>query len=710
MNRVGRLIAVSLAHGLFALVLFALPACSVVFAQFEFVSSNAVTEGANSKPNIILIISDDQAWADYGFMGHEEVRTPHLDRLAEESLLFRRGYVAAPICRPSLACMVTGLYPFQHGVTGNDVELGGKRAALDRDLRKRFYEHPNLVQLLSDNGYETFQSGKWWEGSWKDGGFTDGMTHGDPSRGGRHGDDGLSIGRKGLGPVTDFVDQALAKEKPFLVWYAPFLPHTPHNPPQRLLKKYSVEGRSPGLAKYYAMCEWFDETCGELVGHLEQRDVRKNTLIIYVCDNGWAEASTNAEDPTQKLWKRYAQRSKGSPFENGIRSPIMVSWPDKLRPEDSPALAHSTDLFPTIVAAAGLKPPKSLPGINLLDEQARKSRKQVFGVVHSTHNISTDNPDETLQYLWCIESKWKLIQRFDGIDKTHYRNLHNWDTKKFRLYDLSNDPGEKSNLANENPEVVRRLAKSIKDWREGFEQTDEADQEQKTRELVEQLVYAKEPAKNRPIINPNMRIVDGEGKTKRVGGESDEAEAQRQRFNNCQKAFAKLMELKGDAIPILVEHLDDERQSINFRNHYKGNSVGDACYWNIYFQLQDQPRGYSRYGYSRVGRDGKSHAKPYWEGTPFDEAGGVKDWLKENNNLNYVEKQIKCLRWLLQREKQIGAADAESYFINILPLEVQILKRRQENGEPVGDELRHMVKVLDEKLVDQIPKELLPNK
>ena len=86
------------------------------------------------------------------------------------------------------------------------------------------------------------------------------MTRGFPEPGGRHGDDGLKIGREGLEPIQKFVDMAVDQEKPFFLWYAPFLPHTPHRPPERLLKKYR-DGRPLTVAKYYAMCEWFDETC-----------------------------------------------------------------------------------------------------------------------------------------------------------------------------------------------------------------------------------------------------------------------------------------------------------------------------------------------------------------------------------------------------------------------------------------------------------------
>ena len=114
------------------------------------------------KPNIVLIIGDDQAWTDYGFMDHSDIRTPHLDRLAQRGLVFTHGYVTAPLCRPSLASLVTGLYPFQHGITGNDVDGNNKRAALDVPLREAFHRHPSIIKLLTRNGYLAHQSGKWW--------------------------------------------------------------------------------------------------------------------------------------------------------------------------------------------------------------------------------------------------------------------------------------------------------------------------------------------------------------------------------------------------------------------------------------------------------------------------------------------------------------------------------------------------------------------
>ena len=416
-------------------------------------------------PNIVFILSDDQAWTDYGFMGHQDIKTPHLDRLAANSLVFERGYVSAPLCRPSLASMATGLYPFQHGITGNDVDGRNNRVELDAPMQAGFHQHPSFIKTLTQNGYLAHQSGKWWEGSYSDGGFTRGMTHGDPERGGRHGDAGLKIGREGMEPITDFIDEATEAEKPFLLWYAPFLPHTPHNPPERLLNKYTKPGRAVDVAKYYAMCDWFDETCGELLGYLDDKGLTKNTLVVYICDNGWAARSTNADDPDQSLWKGFALRSKGSPYENGIRTPIMLSWPGQVKPERSSQLAHAIDLYPTIAAAAGLEAPKDLAGINLLDEGALRKRKTVFGVTHSIHNMTRGDPDDTLQYLWCVEGDWKLLLRLSGVDTTNYKNVHIWDTKLGSLFDLKEDPHGKEDVADRHPEVVERLKRRIEDWR-----------------------------------------------------------------------------------------------------------------------------------------------------------------------------------------------------------------------------------------------------
>jgi sulfatase-like protein len=250
---------------------------------------------AADAPNVVLIVSDDHGWTDYGFMGHPHVKTPNLDKLAAQSLTFRRGYVPSSLCCPSLASLITGRYPHQHKVTSNDPPMppGMKPAQFQKsqaflDGREVMTKHleavPTLPRLLAQRGYVSLQTGKWWQGDYRRGGFTHGMT-----KGLRHGDEGLDIGRKTLQPVFDFVSDARKAGKPFLVWYAPMLPHTPHNPPERLLAKYRDKTPSLSVAKYWAMVEWFDETCGQLLDHLEAEKLADNTVVIYVADNGWIQ-------------------------------------------------------------------------------------------------------------------------------------------------------------------------------------------------------------------------------------------------------------------------------------------------------------------------------------------------------------------------------------------------------------------------------------
>jgi len=168
-----------------------------LLGDMGFAQEAAGTQAAQAKqelPNIVLILSDDQAWTDYSYMGHAEIETPNLDALAKQSALFRRGYVPTALCRPSLMTIITGRYAHQHRITGNDpspkyAERGSEKNNQQRaELIANVDRYPTLAKLLAQRGYQCHQSGKWWEGSFQRGGFTHGMTRGFPEPGGRHGD------------------------------------------------------------------------------------------------------------------------------------------------------------------------------------------------------------------------------------------------------------------------------------------------------------------------------------------------------------------------------------------------------------------------------------------------------------------------------------------------------------------------------------------
>ena len=410
-------------------------------------------------PNVVLILSDDQGWMDYGFMGSEHVRTPNLDSLAARSAIYKKGYVVSPLCRPSLASIVSGLHPHQHGVVGNDVSPARKleRHKEDRPVVEAFHRKPSLIRELVDRGYLAFQSGKWWEGSWKDGGFTHGMTHGDPTKGGRHGDNGLRIGREGLAPINDFLDEAVEEEKPFLLWYAPFLPHTPHNPPAKYLDRYRDVPVDTATATYYAMCEWFDDTCGQLFQSLDERGLSEDTLIVYVCDNGWSAAEASLVDLPSEWWLKYAPKSKGSPYEVGVRTPILFSLPGEIEAGEREGFASSVDIFPTIAGLCGIEVPAEVAGVDLMTVK----REQVIGAAYSIHNMTPGNPFDTLQYAWLREGKWKFLQRYSGSDTTKYLTVHHWDRIPIQLYNLESDPDESQNVAIKHPNLVNRFQSEL---------------------------------------------------------------------------------------------------------------------------------------------------------------------------------------------------------------------------------------------------------
>lgn len=418
-----------------------------VFAGLLFNGSSF----GQTPPNVVLIVSDDQAYGDYSFMGHPHIKTPNIDRLAVESLTFRRGYVPSSLCCPSLATILTGRYPHQHKITSNDPPLvpglQGKayqESEMFRAGRQRMNEHmaqvPTLPRILKEHGYVTMQTGKFWQGHYSNGGFTHGMTRGD-----RHGDDGLSIGRQTLKPINDFIDMATEQKQPWMVWYAPLLPHDPHNPPAKYLERMRPLAPSETVAKYWAMVEWFDATVGELMQSVESRGLSQNTIFVYVTDNGWIQ------DPEKP---RYAPKSKQSPYEGGVRTPMMIRWPGKIQPTDSPEFAHSIDIVPTLLKALEIPLPADLPGIDLLDEQARKDRKVVFGECF-THNANDlDDPKANLRWRWAVQGQWKLIVPNQAIERDG----------KNELYDLLADPLETKNLVLTHPEIERDLLSQLDAW------------------------------------------------------------------------------------------------------------------------------------------------------------------------------------------------------------------------------------------------------
>ena len=200
---------------------------------------------ASEKPNVVFILSDDQSWGDYGFMGHPNLKTPNLDQFGGEGLVYERGYTTAAICRPSLASIVTGLYPHQTGVRGNRPFMG--EGVDHRQLRRNkklwplaqeqskvmtatLTHAPSMVRQLRDSGYATLQTGKWWEGDPHDHGFDEGCGH--------------QIGRKTMEPIYNFVDKA-QKNRQLFLFGNPRTVISPYSWDDTYWKAQNYESRDP---------------------------------------------------------------------------------------------------------------------------------------------------------------------------------------------------------------------------------------------------------------------------------------------------------------------------------------------------------------------------------------------------------------------------------------------------------------------------------
>ncbi len=205
------------------------------------------------------------------------------------------------------------------------------------------------------------------------------------------------------------------------------------------------------------MCEWFDESCGQLIDHLDAKGLTANTLYAFLADNGWIQ------DPSGR---GFAPRSKQSPYEGGVRQPIVLSSPGVITPGRRDEWVSSIDLVPTLLGAAGARRPGNLPGIDLLPllrDGRPLERSAIFGEGFAHDVADLDRPEASLLYRWAIEGNWKLILTCDGALGRHAGTHARTDLRP-QLFNLAVDPHERSNLAAHHPDVVGRLADRIAAW------------------------------------------------------------------------------------------------------------------------------------------------------------------------------------------------------------------------------------------------------
>ena len=327
-------------------------------------------------------------------------------------------------------------------------------------------EHvPTLPRLLGESGYATFQAGKYWEGDYRAGGFGAGMTEvRDPEV--PHGGAGIALGRETLEPVARFLDAN--PERPFFLWFAPMLPHVPHDAPERHRAPYEGRGLARTAVGYFAACSWFDEIAGELLAMLEVRGRLERTLVVFLSDNGWEQEPFEEHEGLQERVMG-GVRGKHSFHDAGFRTPVVLRLPGAIAPgRDARSLVSTTDLVPTILDYAGVPAPPGLPGRSLrpvAEGGGPLARPYLFG--SAAHLRRTDRPANLTRFDEFLTRGHEVLPRVDAF----YLRSHDWHYVRFEaqgrevLFDLRSDPEERHDVAAAHPERAARFRAEIEDWR-----------------------------------------------------------------------------------------------------------------------------------------------------------------------------------------------------------------------------------------------------
>ena len=410
-------------------------------------------------PNIVVVIGDDQSWRDYGFMGSPVAITPRIDELAHSGTVFTHAYSTASSCRPSLRAILTGLEP-------------QRLWALEEVLEKRGAPFPKVTAMgrvetlpavLGERGYVSFQGGKHWEGRYSATGFTEGLAVGvDRERARQHGMLGelsggpsTELGRTTLAPLIDFIEAHRAQ--PFFVWFAPKLPHVPHDPPEEFVALYEGADLAPEDLGYFGNVSRLDALVGEILDTLERLELRERTLVLFVGDNGWDQIVPGG-GPRYLLG---GPRGKFTIYENGFRTPLILSWPGHVPADQTLApLVTTLDIYPTLLDYAGVSgPPPQRNGVSLkglIQGGDEPERAHLIAGMHRTRP-----PDESPPGVIAVPDEESFFLRAPG-----WRYVWRPSRDREELYAIDDDPWETTDLATAHPERVARYRAEVEAWRD----------------------------------------------------------------------------------------------------------------------------------------------------------------------------------------------------------------------------------------------------
>jgi len=455
--------------------------CSVLFAAAILVIgfsdvSLAQTDSAK-RPNIILVMTDDQGFGDVGFHGNTELSTPHLDRLASESAEFTNFYVQ-PLCTPTRAALLTGRYPERTGA----VEVNYGRSIIRE-------EEITIAENLKAAGYRTGIFGKWHLGDNfpvrpSDKGFEECLHHtaggvgqaGDPP-GNTYFDPILrhnNVPKKYKGYCNDiFFQEAMDfaeqnKAQPFFIYLATNLPHLPLQVAEKYVAPYRKYGVNEINAKTYGMIANIDENVGFLMERLQELNLVENTILIFLSDNG-PRTSRQKDDVYPDRYNAGLRGTKSSIYEGGIRVPFLIRWPNKIRAGlKLPQIAAHIDVLPTLLEACGADPidqDRIIDGQSLLPLVTQSNPTWSDRTLFFQHNAN----HEPLMYshFAARSQRYKLVQPFPN-PRDQLLDIGEFDIPaqldNVELYDIEKDPSEIDNIASSHPQVIAAMMESYENW------------------------------------------------------------------------------------------------------------------------------------------------------------------------------------------------------------------------------------------------------
>ena len=414
---------------------------------------------AGRRPNVVLVITDDQGYGEIGVHGNPVIRTPHLDRLHDASVRFTDFHVS-PTCAPTRSALLTGRHEFKNGVTHTIFER--ERLTL---------KATTIAQVLRSAGYATGIFGKWHlgdEDAYQPGqrGFDEVFVHGGGGIGqtfpGSCGDapdnryfdpairhNGRFVKTRGyctdvfFGRALDWIGAQRAAVRPFFAYVTPNAPHAPYISPGAAYEApYLGKSLSTNAVAYYAMISNLDENVGRLQARLREWQLETNTLVIFLTDNGHS---------VPNVFNAGMRGMKGGPYQGGTRVPSFWHWPETLTPGDRPQLAAHLDVFRTLAGLAGAR-------------LSPEVERQVEGrsLLPLLANRSAPWPDRTLV---THVGRWNHGQvaaakfRQSAIRNTRFRLVNDAE-----LFDLEADPGESRNVLADHPAVVAELRAAYDRW------------------------------------------------------------------------------------------------------------------------------------------------------------------------------------------------------------------------------------------------------